>query len=73
MKKWAKFDRYDFLIYLLNSPALFIANYVIFGSAYYRDKTLFVQTTVIVNCWGASGIYRAYQLDEIHAVPLWSS
>lgn len=52
MKKWAKFDRYDFLIYLLNSPALFIANYVIFGSAYYRDKTLFVQTTVIVNCWG---------------------
>ncbi|OIN55541.1 sensor histidine kinase [Arsenicibacter rosenii] len=53
MKKWTTFDRYDFLIYLLNSPALFIANYVIFGNAYYNDKTLFVNATLIVNLWGA--------------------
>ncbi|GAB3549497.1 sensor histidine kinase [Spirosoma fluminis] len=52
MKQWAKFDRYDVLIYLLNYPALIIANYVIFGSVYFQDRSLFVPATLIANAWG---------------------
>ncbi|MBN8823493.1 MULTISPECIES: sensor histidine kinase [unclassified Spirosoma] len=52
MKRWAKFDRYDFLIYLLNYPAVFIANYVVFGPAYFQDRSLFLGATLIVNSWG---------------------
>lgn len=52
MKQWARFDRYDFLIYLLNYPALIIANYIIFGATYFQHRSLFVNTTLIANGWG---------------------
>ncbi|GAB3044223.1 hypothetical protein GCM10027185_54980 [Spirosoma pulveris] len=52
MKQWARFDRYDILIYLLNYPAVYIANYVIFGSLYFQEKSLFVPTTLIGNICG---------------------
>lgn len=51
MKPWARFDRYDILIYLLNYPAIYIANYVIFGVVYWKDWSLFVPTTLIANAW----------------------
>lgn len=52
MKQWARFDRYDFLIYLLNYPALIIANYIIFGATYFQNRSLFLSTTLIANGWG---------------------
>ncbi|GAB3946402.1 hypothetical protein GCM10028805_16870 [Spirosoma harenae] len=52
MKQWAKFDRFDILIYLLNYPAVIIANYVIFGPIYFQNSSLFIGATLIVNAWG---------------------
>lgn len=47
MRQWATFDRYDFLIYLLNYPGQIIGNYVIFGSRYFQDFSLFISATLI--------------------------
>ncbi|GAB3709352.1 hypothetical protein GCM10027592_45430 [Spirosoma flavus] len=52
MKKWATFDRFDFLVYLLNYPAVIIANYLIFGPTYFQDRPLFIGSTLIINIWG---------------------
>ncbi|WP_234734374.1 sensor histidine kinase [Tellurirhabdus bombi] len=52
MKQWARFDRYDILVYLINYPAVIIANYIVFGPAYFLDKSLFIPTTLIINAWG---------------------
>ncbi|MBO0952882.1 sensor histidine kinase [Fibrella forsythiae] len=51
MKQWVSFDRYDILIYLLNYPAVIIANYIIFGPAYVQDGPLFTTATLIINGW----------------------
>lgn len=53
MKQWAKFDRYDVLVYLLNSPAIFIVNYLLFGRVYFHDTGIFIKATVLANLWGA--------------------
>lgn len=53
MKKWAKFDRYDLLVYLLNSPSIFVANYILFGSSYFQYTSIFVPATVTTNIWAA--------------------
>ncbi|MEZ0612029.1 sensor histidine kinase [Fibrella sp. WM1] len=53
MKQWAKFDRFDFLVYSLNYPAVIVANYIIFGPVYFRDRSLFIGATLIINVWGA--------------------
>ncbi|MCK8495109.1 histidine kinase [Spirosoma sp. RP8] len=53
MKQWATFDRYNFLIYLLTYPAVIISNYIIFGPLYFQDKSLFIDSTIIINIWGA--------------------
>lgn len=47
MKQWAKFDRFDFLIFLLNSPAQIIGNYLIFGPVYFQDFALFRSATLL--------------------------
>ena len=47
MKQWATFDRFDFLIFLLNYPAQIVGNYLIFGSAYVQNFTLFWHATLI--------------------------
>ncbi|MRS60240.1 sensor histidine kinase [Larkinella terrae] len=49
MKQWAKFDRFDFLIYLINYPGQIIGNYVIFGPRYFQDFSLFTATTLVIN------------------------
>ncbi|MFC5410268.1 sensor histidine kinase [Larkinella bovis] len=49
MRQWAQFDRFDFLIYLLNYPAVFIANYLIFGPVYFQDRSLLIGASLIVN------------------------
>lgn len=61
MKQWVLFDRYDFLIYLLNYPAVFIANYVVFGPAYFHDRSLFLGATLITNLCGI-GIFVSLTL-----------
>ncbi len=53
MKQWATFDRSDFLIYLLNYPAVVIINYIIFGPVYFQDKSLLLKATLLINGWGA--------------------
>lgn len=45
MKQWYKLDRYDILVMLLSYPAIFIANYLILGSRYFSDPTLFIPVT----------------------------
>jgi hypothetical protein len=52
MRKWATFDRSDFLIYLLNYPAVIIGHYIIFGPVFFQDMTLFVPVMLIANVWG---------------------
>jgi len=52
MSQWAKFDRFDALVYMLNYPAIIIANYVLFGPSYFNDWSLFLPTTVLTNVWG---------------------
>ncbi|GGB96820.1 sensor histidine kinase [Dyadobacter sediminis] len=53
MKQWAKFDRYDVLVYLLNSPAIIIVNYILFGGMYFQNTGLFIKATLLANVWGA--------------------
>ena len=52
MKQWATFDRYDFLIFLLNCPAIIFFNYLLFGSAYFHNASLFGWSTLILTLWG---------------------
>ena len=52
MRQWAKFDRYDFLIFLLNYPAVIFFNYLLFGSGYFHEASLFLWATLILTLWG---------------------
>ncbi len=52
MKQWANFDRYDFLIFLLNYPAVIFFNFILFGARYFRDASLFVPATLALTIWG---------------------
>lgn len=49
MKKWARFDRYDVMVYMLNYPAIIFVNYILFGKPYFQDTDLFIKTTIIAN------------------------
>lgn len=57
MKQWAKFDRFDLSIFLLNSPAIIFFNYLLFGSAYFQDGSLFFWATLLLTIWGGGVIF----------------
>ncbi|RRB06617.1 sensor histidine kinase [Larkinella rosea] len=48
MNQWARFDRTDVLVVAINFPAVFIANYVIFGNRYVSDMTLFLGSSAVI-------------------------
>lgn len=54
MNRWLKLDRTDGLSFLLIYPAVIGANNIIFGPAYFTDKTLFVESTIIINVSAAT-------------------
>lgn len=53
MNQWVTFDRSDFLIYLLNYPGVITINYIIFGPIYFQDKSLLIESTLLINGCGA--------------------
>ena len=49
MNRWFTLDRADGLSFLLIYPAVIGANNIIFGPAYFSDKPLFIESTLIIN------------------------
>jgi hypothetical protein len=52
MKEWFTLDRNDWFVMAVSYPAVFLANYLILGSAYVNSMTVFVPVTL-----GSTGLY----------------
>ncbi|QJW89150.1 histidine kinase [Spirosoma taeanense] len=58
MKEWFTLDRYDVFVMVVSYPAVFLANYLILESSYFRDITVFVPVTLgstvlyVLFAWG---------------------
>lgn len=77
VKKFFALDRSDLLVMLVSSPVIFIANYLILGSAYFHSLDVFVPTTLglttlyIASAWlmDAWMKYMRYRFKTLEQVP----
>lgn len=62
MRQWATFDRYDLSIFLLNYPTIIFFNYLLFGSSYFTDGTLFFWATLLLSIWSGGIVFMMLTL-----------